>query len=79
LRDCNFAPTHALQVINVKLDCVAERLSVFRKLVFRCDEIGQFALRESNGFSPVAFKSCELPSPLRVSVRFMTEELTALS
>ena len=77
LRDRDFAPAYALKMVNVKLDCVAERLAVFRKLVFRRDEIQQFALRKANGFSPVALKCCELPSPLRVSVRFMSEKLTA--
>jgi hypothetical protein len=79
LRNRAFASADALQVMNKEVCRVIDRLAVLRQLAPCGDEIGQFTLREANGFSPVAFKRCALPHPLRVSFRARFEKFAALA
>ena len=75
LRNCYPVSAHALKVIDPEFHGIVDSLAILCDLVPRRDQVGLFALRQTNGLSAVAFQQCFLPESLRVGLVACLEKL----
>jgi hypothetical protein len=79
LRNSYSVSAHALKVIHSESHSIIDGLAIFRERLTSRDEVGHFALRQTNGVSAVAFQQGFMARTLSISFRARREEHPALA